>query len=119
MVSPIALNESDELPADTSAWTDPRSFLGVLSSVVQSSNITVLIWAGDADFNCNWMGCLASANAIQYSGTTTFASKAVSSYTVNGVTKGEFKSVGNLSWLRVYQAGHEVPYYREYCLSTR
>jgi hypothetical protein len=37
----------------------------------------------------------------------------VSSYTVNGAAGGTFKTVGNLSWLRVFGAGHEVPYYRE------
>lgn len=89
---------------------DVRSFLSVLSSVVQS-NVTVLLWAGDADFVCNWVGCLAAANAVQYSGSSAFASKAVTPYKVGGVTKGVYKTVGNLSWLKVYNAGHEVPFY--------
>lgn len=90
---------------------DARSFLSTLSTVVQSG-ITTLIWAGDADWICNWFGGLASAEAIVYSGSSAFKSKAVSSYTVNGVAGGTFKSVGNLSWLRVFGAGHEVPYYQ-------
>ena len=77
------------------------------------SGITTLIWAGDADWICNWFGGLASANAITYSGSSAFNSEAVTSYTVNGVAVGTFKSVGNLSWLRVFGAGHEVPYYRK------
>lgn len=36
---------------------------------------------------------------------------ALSSYTVNGTAGGMFKTVNNLSWLTVYGAGHEVPYY--------
>jgi hypothetical protein len=36
----------------------------------------------------------------------------VTSYTVNGTAGGTFKNVGNLSWLRVFGAGHEVPYYQ-------
>jgi carboxypeptidase C (cathepsin A) len=76
------------------------------------SGIQVLIWAGDADWICNWFGGLAVANGIQYSGTSTFASKAVESYTVSGTASGTFKNVGNLSWLRVFGAGHEVPYYQ-------
>ena len=88
--------------------TGARSFLAVLSSVVQSG-ITTLIWAGDADSVCDWFGGMASANAISYSGSKEFQNKAVTSYTVNGVAKGTFKTVENLSWLRVFASGHEVP----------
>ncbi|TVY52988.1 Carboxypeptidase S1 [Lachnellula cervina] len=85
-----------------------RSFLPTLSSVVQSG-ITVLIWAGDADAVCDWFGGFASVNAIEYSGSAEFSSKAVQNYTLGGVAKGTYKSVGNLSWLRVFASGHEVP----------
>jgi carboxypeptidase C (cathepsin A) len=102
------------IPSHTQTQTnnppDARSFLSTLSTVVQSG-ITTLIWAGDADWICNWFGGLAAAEAISYSGSSTFKSKAVSSYTVSGKAGGTFKSVGNLSWLRVFGAGHEVPYY--------
>jgi len=95
----------------SSTGDDARSLLSTLSTVVKSG-ITTLIWAGDADWICNWFGGLAAANAITYSGTTQFNAKTVSSYTVNGTAAGTFKSVGNLSWLRVFGAGHEVPYYQ-------
>ena len=95
------------LPHSLTTNPDARSFLATLSTVVQSG-ITTLIWAGDADWICNWFGGLAAANAIVYSGQTAFQSKAVSSYTVSGTSAGTFKSVGNLSWLRVFGAGHEV-----------
>ncbi len=86
---------------------DSRSFVATLSSVVQSG-ITTLIWAGDADWICNWFGGLAVANAIKYSGQSAFQNTPVSSYTVAGAAAGTFKTVGNLSWLRVFGAGHEV-----------
>ncbi|OIW31437.1 carboxypeptidase-like protein S1 [Coniochaeta ligniaria NRRL 30616] len=95
----------------SSTGDGPRSFLSTLSTVVQSG-IQVLVWAGDADWICNWMGNFAAANSLTWSGKTTFASKAVAPYTVNGTSYGEFKSVSNLSWLRVYGAGHEVPFYQ-------
>ncbi|RDW89147.1 hypothetical protein BP6252_01179 [Coleophoma cylindrospora] len=105
--------ECPDAPYEKFAATgdNPRSLLSTLSTVVQSG-ITTLIWAGDADWICNWFGGLASANAITYSGSTAFNAKAVTNYTVNGVAGGTFKSVGNLSWLRVFGAGHEVPYYQ-------
>ena len=84
-----------------------RSYLDTLATVVQSG-IQVLVWAGDADWICNWIGNFDVANSVNWSGKNIFASKAVAPYTVGGTLYGEFKSVGNLSWLRVYDAGHEV-----------
>lgn len=69
------------------------------------------MWAGDADWVCNWQGNYAVANTVSYSGTSTFSKQSLAPYTVNGVQGGTFKSVGNLSFLRVFGAGHEVPYY--------
>lgn len=90
---------------------DSRTYLGNLSTVVQSG-VQTLIWAGDADWICNWYGVLNAANDIDYDGQAEFKSKALSAYTVNGVHKGDFKTVGNLSFLRAFAAGHEVPYYQ-------
>ncbi|KAF2806525.1 putative carboxypeptidase S1 [Mytilinidion resinicola] len=95
----------------SSTGDNPRSFLATLSKVVQTG-LPTLIWAGDADWICNWFGGLDVANAITYSGTSTFANKSLDPYTVEGTEKGTFKTVSNLSFLRVYGAGHEVPYYQ-------
>ncbi|KAL6407480.1 carboxypeptidase S1 [Ilyonectria robusta] len=85
-----------------------RSFLHTLSQVIDS-NITVLIWAGDADWICNWMGNYRVLNSIAK---PAFVSAPLKPYTVNGTKYGEYKTSGNLSWLRVYGAGHEVPAYQ-------
>ena len=89
-----------------------RSTLSELSSVVASGSVTTLIWAGDADFICNWYGSLSSANSIQYSGQKTFSAAGLQSYKVNSKEVGTYKTQGKLSFLRVYGAGHEVPYYQ-------
>ena len=73
----------------------------------------MIVWAGDTDWICNWVGNYGAANAISYSGHAEFSSKSLAPYTVNGVEKGQYKTVNNLSFLRVYEAGHEVPYYRK------
>lgn len=78
------------------------------------SGINVLVWAGDADWICNWLGNYRVANAVNFTGQAEFSAKDLSSYTVNGVEKGMFKTVDNFSFLKVYGAGHEVPYYREF-----
>jgi carboxypeptidase C (cathepsin A) len=73
------------------------------------SGVTTVLYAGDADSVCDWFGGFASANAIEYAGQKEFQNKEVCNYTVNGEVKGTFKTVGNLSWLRVFESGHEVP----------
>lgn len=105
--------ECPDAPYDGFAKTgdDARSMMEPLSAVVQSG-ITVLMWAGDADYICNWIGGFRSANAVQWSGADEFGNASMVPYTVDGVEKGMFKTVDNLSFLRVYNAGHEVPYYQ-------
>lgn len=92
--------------------SDSRSTLATLSKVVQSG-INVLVWAGDADWMCNWVGGYAVANNVTFSGQDDFRSKTLEPYTVNGTQKGTFKNVDNLSFLRVFEAGHETSFYRE------
>ncbi|KAI9675571.1 MAG: hypothetical protein M1822_008924 [Bathelium mastoideum] len=95
----------------SSTGDDSRSFLSQLSDVVQSG-VQVVIWAGDADWICNWYGGQAVANAISYSGASAFDAAPLEPYTVAGTQGGTFKTGGNLSFLRVFGAGHEVPYYQ-------
>ncbi|RJE27615.1 Carboxypeptidase S1 [Aspergillus sclerotialis] len=88
-----------------------RTFLPELSSVVQSG-ITVLVWAGDADWICNWIGNHEVVDQVKFPGSEDFQGKDLQPYTVNGEKKGTFKTVDNFSFLRVFEAGHEVPYYQ-------
>ncbi|PKY07660.1 putative carboxypeptidase S1 [Aspergillus campestris IBT 28561] len=88
-----------------------KSYLDELSNVVKSG-IQVLVWAGDADWICNWYGNYDVANAVDYPGKEEFAGKDLKPYTVNGKEKGTFKNVENFSFLRVYEAGHMVMYYQ-------
>lgn len=55
---------------------------------------------------------MGNFNAINSIGGTSFASAPIKSYTVGGKAYGEYKTSGNLNWLRVYGAGHEVPAYQ-------
>lgn len=90
---------------------DARSFISILSTVVQSG-IQVLIWAGDADWICNTAGVQAVIAQLQFAQSATFNSQSLAPYTVNGVQYGTFKTAGNLSFLNVFGAGHEVPAYQ-------
>ncbi|KKY29980.1 putative carboxypeptidase s1 [Diaporthe ampelina] len=70
------------------------------------------VWAGDLDWICNWYGSQLVVNSINYTDSAAFQSAKLAEYTVGGKSHGQFKTAGNLNFLRVYEAGHEVPYYQ-------
>lgn len=87
-----------------------HSLLPELSDVIQSG-IQVLVWAGDADWICNWVGNYYAAQNVTFGGQDAFRAAELQPYNVNGAAGGLFKTQDNFSFLRVYGAGHEVPYY--------
>lgn len=95
----------------SSTGDNSRSFLSTLGKVV-SSGIRVVVWAGDADWICNYIGNFNVVNVIPWSNQSAFAGLSLKNYTVGGKASGLFKTLGNLSWLQVYEAGHEVMYYQ-------
>ncbi|KAJ2500988.1 hypothetical protein GGH96_002305 [Coemansia sp. RSA 1972] len=74
------------------------------------AGIRVLIYAGDADFICNWYGNKAWSEALEWSGKTSFAGSADEDWIVGGKAAGEARTFKNFSFLRVFGAGHMVPY---------
>ncbi|RKF81823.1 Carboxypeptidase S1 [Golovinomyces cichoracearum] len=94
----------------TECATDTYVRFARTGDIVQSG-VKTLLWAGDADLICNWFGVISVAESIDYPDAKAFKSRPVDNYLVKGKSVGEFKTAGNLSWLRVYNAGHEVPYY--------
>ena len=91
---------------------DARSFLDELSSVVRAG-VKVLIWTGDADYVCNWIGTKRVAEACDWPARAAFADKEMSAYTVNGEEKANFKTTENLTYMTVYGAGHQMSWYRK------
>ncbi|KAL2003658.1 hypothetical protein VTN02DRAFT_2921 [Thermoascus thermophilus] len=67
---------------------------------------------GDADYICNWFGGEAISLAANYSDADKFRAAGYAPMTVDGVEYGETREYGNFSFTRVYEAGHEVPYYQ-------
>lgn len=87
-------------------WMKP--FHRLVPSLLEK--IPVLIYAGDADFICNWLGNLAWAEALDWSGQTEFAATSLDGL-VDGKGKeiGQIKSTGNFTYMRLYGGGHMVP----------
>jgi len=72
--------------------------------------IPVLIYAGDADFICNWLGNQAWTDALEWPGQKAFNKAETHALKLaNGTKYGETKGAGNLTFARIYQAGHMVP----------
>ncbi|SAM08480.1 hypothetical protein [Absidia glauca] len=69
--------------------------------------IRVLIYAGDADYICSWYGNYAWTDALEFKGQENYQSQAMAPWIVDGVESGQMKTGGNLTFIRVYEAGHE------------
>ncbi|KAL9638326.1 MAG: hypothetical protein Q9204_001539 [Flavoplaca sp. TL-2023a] len=95
-------------------WMQPfhRLIPGILEQ------IPVLVYAGDADFICNWLGNHAWTEALEWPGQKAFrkvplddlALTADYSPTLKEGTKiGQVKSSGNFTFMRLHAGGHMVP----------
>ncbi|AGO12377.1 AaceriAER022Wp [[Ashbya] aceris (nom. inval.)] len=74
--------------------------------------IPVLIYAGDKDYICNWLGNKAWSDEVGWRHTYKYRTLPLKPW-INknsGKAAGEVKSFGALTFLRVYDAGHMVPY---------
>nr|AJD23205.1 serine carboxypeptidase [Onygena corvina] len=87
-------------------WLEDLAFL-------LESGIKVSMVYGDRDYACNWFGGELTSLAINYTGTRGFHSSGYAGIQVNSsYVGGQVRQYGNLSFSRVYEAGHEVPSYQ-------
>lgn len=79
--------------------------------------VTVALYAGDADYNCNWLGNEVVAHAV----TSRHQKKhhpalGAAGYrdvkTSDGLVHAQTKQAGKFSFTRFFEAGHEVPFYQ-------
>ena len=74
------------------------------------ANLTVVMYTGDADYNCNWLGGEVVAHEI---GAPGFEKAGyVNITTSDGIVHGQVKQSGKFSFIRIYESGHEVPFYQ-------
>ncbi|KAF7972815.1 hypothetical protein HWV62_17010 [Athelia sp. TMB] len=103
-------SECPDAPYEGFAKTgdDARTLLPQLGNVVDSG-LRVLIWAGDADIICNWLGGHAAVLAMTWSGSAALAATPLTNITLAGTPIAAVQNVKNFTFARVYGAGHEVP----------
>ncbi|KAL1354954.1 hypothetical protein AAHE18_05G080700 [Arachis hypogaea] len=71
--------------------------------------IQVLVYAGEEDLICNWLGNSRWVHAMEWSGQKEFGAASTVPFLVNGAAAGTLKSHGPLAFLKVNEAGHMVP----------
>lgn len=87
-----------------------KPFQGYVAELL-NKNVPVLLYAGDKDYICNWLGNHAWANELEYKDMYGFqASPLVPWKTKDGELAGEIQNHGIFSFVRVYDAGHMVPF---------
>ncbi|ODV90884.1 hypothetical protein CANCADRAFT_31721 [Tortispora caseinolytica NRRL Y-17796] len=88
-------------------WMEP--FQDNVTNVLHTGT-PVLIYAGDKDFICNWLGNEAWTNQLEWFGQAGFKKAAVKDFEVSGEAAGKVKSFDLFTFLRIYEAGHMVPF---------
>ncbi|PWY64376.1 lysosomal protective protein precursor [Aspergillus eucalypticola CBS 122712] len=76
------------------------------------SGVKVHMMYGDRDYACNWVGGEKASLAVPYSRITEFADTGYSPLLTPDGISGMTRQLGNYSFTRVFQAGHEVPSYQ-------
>lgn len=74
--------------------------------------LPVLVYAGDKDYICNWLSQILWLDALEWSGSEEWKNNKVEEWKTpdSSEVSGTYKSAGNLTFLRVIDAGHMVPY---------
>ncbi|KNZ71683.1 Carboxypeptidase S1 [Termitomyces sp. J132] len=106
----VPYGECPDPPFELFAKTgdDARTWLPQLAALADTG-LKILIWAGDADIICNWVGVHEAVLEMDWSGKAALNSAVFTNMTLNGDSVAAIKNVGNFSFARVYAAGHEVP----------
>jgi len=74
-----------------------------------ADGINVLIYAGDVDYICNWLGNKQWTLALEWPHKREFNAAEDKAYMVDGKQAGRIRASNGFHFMQVYQAGHMVP----------
>ncbi|KAI9301170.1 carboxypeptidase S1 [Cunninghamella echinulata] len=79
-----------------------------------NNGVRVLLYSGDSDYICNWYGNYAWAGQLKFEGSTQYQAATMKGWSLGGKEVGQVQQAtgSNLTFVRVYEAGHEVPWYQ-------
>ncbi|KAL0460143.1 UNVERIFIED_CONTAM: Serine carboxypeptidase 3 [Sesamum latifolium] len=89
--------------------TDWMRNLEVGIPALLEDGIKLLVYAGEYDLICNWLGNSRWVHAMEWSGQKQFVAAPTTAFSVDGVEAGQQKGHGPLTFLKVHNAGHMVP----------
>eukprot|EP00878_Enallax_costatus_P000305 GHUV01000378.1.p1 GENE.GHUV01000378.1~~GHUV01000378.1.p1 ORF type:complete len:521 (+),score=122.91 GHUV01000378.1:129-1565(+) len=72
-------------------------------------NIRVMIYAGDRDLICNWLGNRRWVDQLEWEGQEGWAQAEDKPWAVRGKQVGEVTNYDTLTFVKVFEAGHMVP----------
>ncbi|XP_028756914.1 serine carboxypeptidase-like [Neltuma alba] len=76
---------------------------------ILEDGIRMLVYAGEKDLICNWLGNARWVDAMEWSGQKAFLASPNVSFVVDGKEAGILQSHEPLSFLKIHEAGHLVP----------
>ncbi|KAJ5795055.1 Peptidase S10 serine carboxypeptidase [Penicillium paradoxum] len=92
--------------------SDVRGYIEDLAYVLDSGIKVALVY-GDRDYACNWIGGEDASLLVNHAAAPEFRSAGYTPlHTSSSSIGGQVRQHGNFSFIRVYQAGHEVPAYQ-------
>jgi len=74
------------------------------------SKLPVLIFAGDQDLICNYVGLEAMMKSMTWNGGTGLGTVETKSWSVNNVPAGTWVTSRNLTYAKIFNASHMAPY---------
>lgn len=72
--------------------------------------IPVLVYAGDADYICNWLGNRAWTDSLEWQGQESYSKADTKEMKMGKKAYGKIKTADNLAFVQIYGAGHMAPY---------
>mgnify|MGYP002803561713 FL=1 len=85
-----------------------KNYQNKLPDLLQAG-LRVLIYAGDVDYICNWLGNKKWTLSMDWAHKSEFNSAEDKTYTVEGQAAGRVRSANGFHFMQVFQAGHMVP----------
>lgn len=85
-----------------------KNFHGLVVPMIENG-IRGLVYAGDADYIVNWMGCKAWTLELEWKKAAAFRSAQDKDWIVDGQKAGKIRNVDSFTFLQVFEAGHMVP----------
>lgn len=96
------------------------TYLSTVSDIADllDKGVRVSLYAGDADYICNWFGGEAVSLSIDHAQADNFRKAGYAPFMVDGKESGAVRQYGNFSFLRVYNSGHQVPFFQRKSANT-